>query len=301
MLNISYSRASVARGCWQKYKFRYIDGLEPTVKSTALSLGRIIHEAFNEFYNGLSDDDCLKFVASSFDKEIGKVELPDQEALVIAKYTGLGMWKNYPHKQLGFDKIFPEEKFEVRLGNKLRGIKFIGKVDGRILKDDVWWVREVKVTGLSQRQFAGRIGTSGQGTGYVYALKKKGYDVQGLMYDCIKKPLLHKGIYESVHDFGIRIYKDYADPKKKAMYYQRHYTYRNQDDLQLFQEGMETLAREIRQKERTGGFYRNPDQCWNYNSECPYHKICKTAIPDKLTTQLFFTTREDRKKEGGQC
>lgn len=291
MIEISSSRAGVARECWMKYKWKYIDHLEPLRKSSALSLGKIVHEAFDLYYKGTKDIDVRNYIITTFDKEIATIPFPDQEDFTLSRYIALGMWDNFPEKNLNiFQKIFSEEDFLVRLGNT-RNIRFKGRVDGRIQKDNVWWVRELKTTYMTQRQFEGRAKTSAQASGYIYALRKLGYNIHGMMYDCIKKPLLRKRKDETVHDFGKRILKDYADKKKKDLYYKRHYTYRNEMELRLFVEGLIELVKEIRTRVRKNSFYRNPDACWNFNAECPYMKICWMDKPDSLTLKLYFKER----------
>jgi len=82
----------------------------------------------------------------------------------------------------------PEVDFNVSMG---WGVRLVGRVDGLIKKNNKYWIREAKTTGLSIRQFEGRMQTSYQATGYMWAVQKAlGMPIQGLMYDCLKKPLL---------------------------------------------------------------------------------------------------------------
>lgn len=299
MIELSHTRAAVATGCWQKYKWRYVDGLEPIRQSSALTLGRIMHDAFYGYYTGKTDMETFMFIKDSFDKEIAEIPLPDQDDLAIAKFTALAMWKNYPHKDLSeFQENYPEESFTVPLA---RGIHYTGRVDGRIKVKDTYWVREMKVTGLSQRQFEGRARTSSQATGYVYAMRKKGYDVKGIMFEVLKRPMLRKRVDETVNDFGRRIYEDMANPTKRKLYYGRYYFYRNETEVEQFKQTMIEVGKEIRRRDKDCSYYRNTAQCWNFNAECPYLKICFQEKPDDLTLQLYFSTRETRrKKDGGE-
>ena len=63
---------------------------------------------------------------------------------------------------------------------------------------------------------------------------------------------------------------------------------------------LQNVINDIKRKKKEGSFYRNTDQCFNYNSECPYFKICHQEKPDPLTVKLYYTKREDRdgKREG---
>ncbi len=284
MLELSYSNGAMFKGCQKKFYWRYIKHFLPITKSYALSLGSIIHDGFDLFYKGGSDQEVYTYIAERFDEEMKKEEVSDIEDLLINKYIALGMWWFYPYKNLKeFQHIYSEEEFSVEI---TPDVHFVGKVDGRIQQQDNWWVRELKTTSMNTRQFEGRCQTSGQGTGYVFGMNKKGYQVKGIMYECIKKPLLRKGVAETADEFGKRIMNDYKSRPK--FYYTRYYTYRTPVDLTNFQEDTTLLAEDIQEKLKSGNFYRNTDQCWNFGSECPYAKICFAEEPDPLTLELYF-------------
>ena len=118
------------------------------------------------------------------------------------------------------------------------------------------------------------------------------------MYDYIKKPLLRKGAHEDMDGFGKRIMQDYVD--RPDMYYSRHFVYRNEYQLQRFVQDVADVAAEIRRRTRTCEWRRNHEACFNFNSECPYAKICHCEQPDKITLEMYFKRREtdDEVKNG---
>jgi hypothetical protein len=287
MFELSYNKASTFRGCPKKFYWHYVEGLVPVTRTPALSLGGILHEGFDLFYKGASDGEVYKHILEKFTEEVNKEEVADQEELILSKYTALGMWLNYPYKNLKeYDSIISEEEFNVPLGE---GLNFIGKVDGRVFQNNRWWIRELKTTGLSLRQFEGRAHVSGQATGYVYGLTKKGYDIKGVMYEYIRKPILRKNVKENVEGFGHRIMADYKN--RPNHYYNRCLSYRTPQDLSNFENDTLLLCHDIQEKITNGNFYRNVDQCWNFNSECPYSKICFAEKPDPLTLELYYTRK----------
>lgn len=295
MLKISNTSCSIARGCWMKYYWHYIEKLEPIKKSTALTLGSIMHEAFEQYYSGATDSDTLNYIQKRYDEEIAKATDDTREYMETDKYTAMGMWAYYPHKDLTcFDKIDVEKEFSITLPN-LRRVRFVGKVDGLVKMNGKWWVREVKTTGLSPRQFIGRCACSDQATAYVYAMRRLGFPVQGVMYDCIKRPLLRKRTTETVDDFGKRIMADYRDDLKKPESARKAYIrlneFRPNYRIQQWQDSINRLVKAIRYRKRHDDWYRNMDQCWNYNSLCPYARVCHMETPDELTMKLFYTRR----------
>jgi len=284
---LSYNKASIYRTCPKKYFWHYVEHLEPVLKLPSLSLGSILHEAFDMFFKGASDQDTYKHIAKRFDEEISKQEVSDQEELLIGKYTAMGMWFNYPYKNVHYDHVASEEEFSVPL---CEGWHFVGKVDGRVSQFGKWWVRELKTTTLSERQFESRCRTSAQGTGYVFGLSK--YDIKGILYEYIRKPILRKGVRESADMLGRRIQADYrARPK---FYYNNHLSYRTPFDIQQFKYDTCMQIHAMEEAMETGQYYRNMDACWTFGSECPYAKICFAEVPDQLTMDLYFTKNDDK-------
>ena len=286
-MNLSYSQTAVARSCWMKYKFQYIDGLRPISTKPSLTLGKIIHECFELFYDKKTDQEICQHINNSFDKEISQAGPHDAEALIIAKYTALGMWLYYPKKNNNFQEMKPEMEFSVPVSNV---INYVGRVDGLIKMNNKYWIREVKTTGLSMRQFEGRMQTSYQATGYIWAIQKLlGIEVQGVMYDCIKKPLLRKRTEDTADDFGRRIMNDYAEPDKQKHYYTRLFTYRTPDDIKRYTQDMAHLVGDMCKRIDNKLWYRNPDACFQFNTQCPYRPICFCDTPDTLTLDLNYT------------
>ena len=293
MLEISINSTSIMRGCPMKYRWRYIDGLVPYKKSSQLSLGSVVHSAFNMYYNRFSDEEIVAYIAKTMYEEISKCSPSESEDLVISKYTALGMWMNYPKDLSCFSSIKPEMEFRFPV---VDDIEFVGKVDGLVEKDGKLWVRELKTTALSYSQFENRAKTSPQATGYIWGMRRLGHPVVGVIYDYIKKPLLRKNKSEDMHQFGHRIVEDYKNRPNE--YFKRHYSYRSDEDLNIFEKDMIQVAKEIQRHSKANDWYRNPDSCWNFNSECPYKKVCFQSVPDSLTVQLYFTKQPSINKGG---
>lgn len=296
MLEISHHSTSIARGCWKKFYWYYIQKIKPRKRKSSLFLGTTIHKAFELYYSGATNSDVINYITDIYSEEIAKSELVDQENLIIDKYTALGMWSFYPYKDLNeFEEVITEKEFSVLLGKK-RGVRFVGRVDGIVKRRGLWWVREIKTTGLALRQFTGRCNTSSQATGYVYGMKKLGYDIQGVMYDTIKRPMLRKRVTESGEDFGKRIMSDYLGdskmPENERKAFLRHFEYRSQTQLSNWVEDQSNFIDDLRYKLKHNNWYRDLDNCWKYNSLCDYDKICGEDEPDSLTLQLYYDKEE---------
>ena len=294
MLEISTNSASILRGCPMKYKWHYIDGYIPHKKSSALSLGSVIHAGFDMFYNRFTDAEIITYIKKTIDQELSKISPSEAEDYIIVKYTALGMWLNYPKDLTVFKEIKPEMEFRVEI---IPNNYFTGRIDGLVVDmNGRMWVREFKTTSLSFSQFERRAKTSSQGTGYIWAMRKLGYPVVGIMYDFIKKTLLRKGVQDDAHSYGYKIMQDYK--LRPDYYFKRHFSYRNEEELVLFEEDLIKVAKDIDQRSKSREWFRNQDQCWNFNSECPYLRICFQKVPDQLTIDLSFDIVKSKNKGG---
>lgn len=280
--------------CQKKYHWRYMEQLKPIKKPEALQLGSTLHSAFDSYYKGASDAQVTKDIIAHMDNQIAEAQLPDQENLIVQKYTLLGMWQNFPYKDLSqFSRIESEKEMRIPIADD---VEIVCKIDRlvEVKKTKVCWIGELKSTGLPFQQFQNRIATSSQASTYVWMARKFGLDVSGLMFDFIKKPLLRKGSNETCVDYGIRIANDYK--QRQDSYYGRHYEYRSDEHIKLFEEDLYMVVSDMVRARRDKCFYRNPDACWFYNSECPYKKICFSKEKDPLTLELYY--QQIKKEEG---
>lgn len=295
MIVISSSSTTTARTCWKKYYWRYEEHLQPVTKPIQLSQGRIIHEAFDKFYKGVPEKEVTQYIIDTYNLELSKAEYVDQEQLETAKYTALGMWLGYPHqKRLQYSVVGSERDFSVPIGH---GLRLCGKIDRTLEKQGTLWVGEMKTSGDYEANFTRRAENSYQATAYVYAMRKLGYNVQGVIYDVIKKPSLRKGRSETASQFCRRIAYDYK--QRPDYYYFNYSTYRSPDQLRWFEGDIRNLIKELKRHKKYRDWYRNPDACYAYNHQCEYHKICFSDKPDPLLLQLYFTRGKDDKDLSG--
>ena len=293
MLEISNNSTSIFRSCPKKYYWHYVKGLTPYKKSASLTLGSVIHAAFDMYYNKFSSEDVARYIGKTADEEIAKSSPETAEDLCIMKYTLLAMWLNYPKDLSIFTDIKPEMELKLTFKN---GVVLVLKIDGLVTKDGKMWIRELKTSGLSFPQFEQRCRTSSQASLYTFALRRLGYPVEGVLFDYIKKPQLRKNMNEDKDQFGYRIMTNYKE--RPDHYFNRLYAYRSEEDLMLFEEDLMATARSIQRCVKTGEWWRNMDSCWQFNSICQYTPICFQKEPDTLTIEVFFTQTATINKGG---
>lgn len=247
------------------------------------------------YYNGFSDEEVVTYIKNTADAEIAKASPEWAEDLVVMKYTALGMWMYYPKDLSQFTDIKPEVTVYLKFAY---GVRIILKADGIVTKDGKMWIRELKTSGVPFSQFERRCEISSQASLYTYALKRLGYPVQGVLFDYIKKPLLRKHVKEDKDQFGYRIMMDYK--ARPDFYYQRHHSYRSDEKLRLFEKDLLSVTKDIKRRSRDDEWYRNTDNCFNFNQPCPYMPICFQEKPDDLTVKLFYKQSEINPEKGGK-
>jgi len=292
VLNLSYSSAADLRSCSKKYYYKNILGLQPKVTTSALTVGSTIHECFEMYFTKRTAQEIIQHIDAAYKKGLSRATEIEEDRFLIDKYTCLGMWTNYPFSEMEFEEVIPEKDFKVRLG-RLRGVYLTGRVDGLVRRQGKWWIREVKTTSLDKRAFQSKASVSYQAAGYMYGvLKESNTQACGVVYDTIKRPLLRRGAHETAQSFGERILADYARADKKEMYYDRYYSYRTEKEISEFEKDMVILARDLRRRIARSNWFRNTDNCFTFNSECPFRKICWQDRPDPSLMEALYERRK---------
>jgi hypothetical protein len=273
--------------------------LEPKKISSALTIGSVFHGCFDLYFQKKPQNEIVAYIDKTFADTVARSLDPSEiEKLTIDKWSVMGMWVNYPFNDMEFEKVYPEKAFRVKLDG-LRGIYLRGRVDGLIVRNGKYWVREVKTTSMDRRQFQSKSSVSYQAAGYIYGIEKsENIKIEGVIYDVITRSKLRRRKDETADSFGKRIFNDYADPCNKDFYYDRFFSYRSANEIVEFEKDLVALARELRTRVREGKWYRNTDACYNWNTECPFKKICWVENPDKGLIDSLYERRKEMEDDG---
>lgn len=297
-MDLSYSAIATFKACRRKYKFSNVDRIIPKKESTKTSVGSIIHQAFEEYFNGKTKQQALQFIIDKFNERLSDPQLDpwEHEDLLVNKYIAMGMWEYYPFTTSAtFERVLPEQYFRVPIPG-FKSVYLVGFLDGLVKDDGKPMVREVKTTGDQIDKIKLRADISMQGSGYVWAAQKAlGQKVHGIYYDIIRKPLLRKGKNEDAQGFAERNYQYYQDPANHPKLYGTHCSWRVQTQLDQFESDLIQDVKDIlRIKRMKYPYQRNTDCCYMYNRECPYKKICFQESVDKDFLDAFYMERKPR-------
>jgi len=295
-MDISYSSLSNFRSCHKRYKFKSLDRYEPRHETPELGVGKAVHEAFEQYFQGTPKDRCLEFIKNRFDSALADASAWEYEDLLVGKYTAVGMWEFYPHHKLRFDEVHPEQGFKVKVRDN---IFLVGFLDGLVREKGKLWIREVKTTGLGIHEYVKRAEVSYQSTGYIWAMQTITKEpVIGVIYDIIRKPLLRKRTSENAQQFAERNYDYYRDHKNHKDLFCTHHSYRSNEQIEAFVEDLNANIDEFMSTNSNGKYYRNPDNCFSFGRECPYKKICWQKNHDPGMIQAFYKVYEHKDLTG---
>lgn len=107
---------------------------------------------------------------------------------------------------------------------------------------------------------------------YIEGARSLGYDVKGVLYDVLKKPLFSPKKDEAERDFESRMTQEIcAEPDK---YYQRALVVRLDRDMKDSASDLWQTTKAIMQAKRDNAWPRNPDACIQWSRTCDYFDIC---------------------------
>lgn len=265
-------------------------GYEPIIQPQSLALGKIVHLAHEAYYSKVTDQEVLTLIKQKFADIASQAGPEAQEDIYLSQRTALAMWQYNPSKSIVYQKYLPEKSLSATVGS-LRGVRSVGRIDAAVLDKGLWWIREIKTTGRRLEDFEQAIQTSPQATHYVWMCQANKLNMNGVLYEYIKRPQLRKKVNETMYDFADRIELDYKlNPDK---YFAVRTAYRNEDQIKLYEKELIEWVKELRWRTRRGAWCRNLENCnGQWGSECPFKKVCLTEEPDSLTLQLYFKRRE---------
>ncbi len=289
---LTHSRLSCFRACPRKHYLRYECGLRPLEDSFALRVGGGFHAALEAEFKGEDIGAAIE----------GRVTDPFDLALVATMFhCHQSRWVDDPVTVLEVEK-----PFELPLRNPETGaatpIWNLGGVVDRIVKlpDGRLAMMEYKTTTRDINpgsDYWVRIHLDPQLSIYLIALRALGYDISTILYDVTKRPMLRPlkatpeadrkftkagTLYanqrerdETPEEFAARVSE--AMQSEPDKYFVRQEIARLDSDLDetAWELWQQQLA--IREAQRSGRWYRNPNSCFTNSSSCEYLSICQSG------------------------
>lgn len=250
-----YTALSTFLECRRKYYYRMVRHLSPKIVSPALTFGKSIHEALQVYYTdeGGLEKAVARFVSVYKDRE-------GEELRTVANGVKLLEWyaKVYAHEPF---KVVgkPEVGFVFPIGDILYG----GRIDVPVEWDKELWIVENKTTSRLSINYFKQFEMDFQITGYIVSAEVY------LGRSC-------KGCVVNAMEPWKEVKKQTVKTKAPEEHFARNPMTRSQKDKDRFKLNIQRIVRDILWCETNGEFYEceRRDQCFSYNSECPYKTLC---------------------------
>jgi hypothetical protein len=289
MQTLTHSRLACFRSCPRKHQIRYEYGIRTEETGFALRVGSGFHAA-------LEAADLGSDVNAAMDSAVTD---PYDQALVAAMFDAhQRRYANQPMEVVASEQTFDLPLVNPRTGAPSTVWRFAGKTDRIVrLPDGRIALMEYKTT---VRDFAPgadywlALHMDQQISLYVIAARALGFDVQTILYDVTRRPLLRplkatpaesrkytkdgrlyaaqRDVDESPEEYAERVAYDIAD--RPDYYFARIEIARLDQDLEECASELWQQQIAIRAAQKSGSWYRNPGACFEYNGGCEYLPIC---------------------------
>jgi hypothetical protein len=312
---LTNSRAKSFRRCARHHLNSYVLGYRPVEKAEPLHFGSVFHLMLTAWWMASGEARLTAALTEPGLSELGEIDRIRAEELMLA-YDA--RWSEEP---LVAQRV--EVQFEAALTNPAtkaasRTWTIGGKIDAIVTRDALPWLVEHKTTSediAPGSTYWRKLRIDSQVSTYVLGAASIGFDVEGCIYDVIKKPKLEPlsatpeadrkytkdgRLYakqrdrdETPDEFRARL-REYIANNVEALF-QRGDVVRSEAELEDFNFDMWQIARSIREAELANRHPRNPDNCFQWSRACEYFDVCTGAAV--LTDTNRFRKTESANEE----
>ena len=304
---ITHSRQSKYKFCPRAHWLAYEQGIRAEDPGEPLRGGAAFHDGLDDL-NQLGDLDHACSVIYGHYAEVPRWAEAYEWACEAEKFIRLLCGYEWRWRDDGLKVIASEFQFELPIVNpetEMPSRTFVrgGKIDAIVqLPDGRIAVEETKTTSEpldDDSDYWRRLRRDEQISGYMDAARKCGFAVETVLYDAIHKPQLRplratppelrkytkdgrlyanqRECDESPHEYGDRIAADIVE--RPDHYYVRKEIPRLESDLRQYEAELWQTARQIREAELKGFWFRNTNACCTIGRQCEFHKdICDMDI-----------------------
>lgn len=299
---LSHSRLRDFRACPKRHHFKYDLGYRPAVDAEALHFGSFTHgwlEAWWDAAHAGQDrlEAALAFVSAPIkDGKPMEVDVFDRMRAEAMARGYHARWSEEPLRVLGVEVEFRAPLINPATGAASKTYQLGGKMDAiAVTIDGRPWVIEHKSTTedvAPGSDYYRRLRIGGQGSMYIEGARSLGLDVQGVVYDLLRKPALRplkksaeiklkkdgtpyanqRLEDETPEEYRVRLLEAIAE--NPNAFFARAEVVRHEAETEEAQYDAWQLARVMREGELAGRFPRNEDSCIQYGSACPFFPVC---------------------------
>jgi len=316
---LTNSRRGCYMSCPRRHLFAYELGLRPRTDMPALRIGSCVHTALDLHNKGANTGQAISEALASFVQD----EWDDPER-IAAMLTGYWWrWQNDVTVAVASELTLYMPLTNPDTGLPSRTFTVAMKADVIVtLHDSRLALMEHKTTSediAPDSDYWKRLRIDAQISTYMLGARHNGYDVQTVVYDVLRKPLLRPKQVPMLDDQGLKIVRDAAtgerlfkkdgNPRLSAeagmkldvrgeepheyqarlmddiysrpdYYYARREIPRIKSDLEDAQRDLWNVAKLIRESQLNNWWPRNDHACKGFGT-CPYFRLCVEGYDPK--------------------
>jgi len=291
-------------------------GYRTVATSESLFFGTLFHAGLEAWWNAKENRLSAALEAMDVDAESGVKAMAN--ALMIGYEA---RWGAEPLTALDVESIYTADLINPESGRPSRTYQQAGKLDVIAKNTDTGRIYVIEHKTSSEDIGMGttywkRLRMDGQISNYMRGARYLGYEVEGCIYDVIRKPQLRlrratpedkrkylagtRTLYknqrendESGEEYENRILDDIAsDPDK---YYQRGDVVRLETEETEAELDLYMTSKMIRESEKTNRWPRNPAACMDWSRECDFFDVCTGC--GSLEDHSQFVKKENMHQE----
>lgn len=281
--------------CQKLFDFKYNKLLEPRGYSSALGFGTFLHAEVERILGGRDMASVQEFERVLAAKEPGFHDQIRNDFDLATKVSPLWLdfWnKSHIYNQGDLEWLLVEEEWGFPVGDDIH----VGKSDGVVRdKNGAVFLYELKSASSRDREgYVHKLEIDRQVSSNILALKHRGVEVAGALYDIFWKPALIRKRDrktmpdETLAEFSLRQLA--AIQENPSDHFERQIIYRSDRMLKEHEKDLSLQFAAMRDA-ASRGYARNTGACHNYNSLCPFFSAC---VEGREELQSLYSVK-DRK------
>jgi len=272
-----YTMLSTFLECRKKYYYRMVRHLTPKVTSAPLEFGGAIHKALEMWYNSNSMDKAIAIFRETYkDREGDSLRTQENGEKLLRWYA----------------KVYAKEPFtlaakpEIGFVYPIGDILYAGRIDLPVRWGKELWIVEHKTASVLNFNYFKQFDLDFQITGYILCAEAYfGEKCFGCVVNALQPWKETKRVTEKTKKAEEHFYRD---PKTRTTQLRER-----------FKLNVQRYVRDILWCEKENEFYEceRKDQCYSYNSECPFKTLCMYGEDHRVIEREYKVEKWEPFKE----
>lgn len=274
---ITYSSLSCFQQCRQKYFHRYMAGIYPVQRSSALEFGSQMHLILQHLFECIEAQQTKNETEyepkeSVIDRLCQMVDIADMESIDRARLKGLIIGyvnKWYESDCQEYDVVDVEREFSSEI-DKFYHHRFVGKADGIVKRkaDGKYFILEHKTAAIVDDDYIAQKQIDSQTMTYaIYLSESMGIEISGAIHDILTKQKIRLKKGEAEEEFCQRLLDDVTEDN-----FTRIIVEFDKQELEDFRIGLNHATDDLC---HCDSYYKCTGQCISRYGACEYLPLCR--------------------------